>query len=178
MDVSDDIVVVLVPVHKSQMVHVSLLVWIHTLTHGDTVTLYYCCQACDCFLPHRYEYCCVRWLETQMMKMIRFEFKLQKKFVSWIGIYKKEDLNVWWSIMTLSTWHPIKIAYIDHVLLQYQRTTAFKFLLHQYKEAYAKALQPKPCGSCLPRRCKMPGGMSDMCRWWKYLLWQRQCSTA
>jgi hypothetical protein len=28
------------PVHKSQMVCVSLLLRIHTLTHGDTVTLY------------------------------------------------------------------------------------------------------------------------------------------
>jgi hypothetical protein len=29
-------------------------------------------------------------------------------------------------------------------LFQYWRTTALKFLLHQCKEAYAKALQPKP----------------------------------
>jgi hypothetical protein len=63
----------------------------HILTHGNTVALYYCCQACDSFLPRRCEYCCVRWLETQTIKIIRFEFKLQKKFASWIGIYKKED---------------------------------------------------------------------------------------
>jgi hypothetical protein len=36
------------------------------------------------------------------MKMIRFEFKLQKKFGSRIGIFKKEDVNVRWSILTLS----------------------------------------------------------------------------
>jgi hypothetical protein len=40
--------------------------------------------------------------------------------------------------------HPMKIAYTYHMLLQYWRTTALKFLLHQYKEAYVKALQPKP----------------------------------
>jgi hypothetical protein len=79
----------------------------------------YCWQACDCFLPHRCEYYYVCWLENQTMKMIRFEFKLQKKFVSWTEIYKKEDLNVWWSIMILSAWHPMKIAYTYCVLLQY-----------------------------------------------------------
>jgi hypothetical protein len=40
MDVPDGIVVVLVLLHKSQMVRVSLLLWIHTLTHGDTVALF------------------------------------------------------------------------------------------------------------------------------------------
>jgi hypothetical protein len=54
-----------------------LYIWIHTLTHGNTVALYYYCQACDCSVPRRCEYCCMRWLETQMMKMIRLEFKLQ-----------------------------------------------------------------------------------------------------
>jgi hypothetical protein len=38
----------------------------------------------------------------------------------------------------------ISNTYTYHVLLQYWRTTALKFLLHQYKEAYAKVLQPKP----------------------------------
>jgi hypothetical protein len=37
-------------------------------------------MTCDCFFPHRCKYCWVWWLETQMMKMIRFIFKLQKKF--------------------------------------------------------------------------------------------------
>jgi hypothetical protein len=32
----------------------------------------------------------------------------------------------------------------DHVLFQYRMMTTLKFLLHQWKEAYAKALQPKP----------------------------------
>jgi hypothetical protein len=143
MDVPDDIVIVLVPLHKSQMVRVSLLLWIHTLTHVDTVALCYCLPSLW-LLPRSCEYCCVRWLETQTMKMIHFVFKLQKKFGSWIGIYKKEDLNVWWSIMTLSAWHPVNIAYTYHVLFQYWRTSALKFLLHQCKEAYAKALQLKP----------------------------------
>jgi hypothetical protein len=143
MDCPDDIAIILVPVHKSQMACVSLLIWIHTLTHGDTITLC-CCLSSLWLLPRRCEYCCMRWLETQTLKMICFEFKRQKKFGSWIGIYNKEDLDVWWSIMTLSVWHPMKIAYTYHMLFQYWRMAALKFLLHQCKEAYAKALQPKP----------------------------------
>jgi hypothetical protein len=57
---------------------VSLLLRIHTLTHGDTVTLYYCSQACDCFLSRRCEFCYVRWLETQPMKIDTFRVQATK----------------------------------------------------------------------------------------------------
>jgi hypothetical protein len=75
------------------MVRVSLLLWIHTLTHGYMVALCYCLSILW-LLPCRCEYCCVQWLETETMKMMRFEFKPQKQFGSRIRIYKKEDLNV------------------------------------------------------------------------------------
>jgi hypothetical protein len=59
------------------------------LTLGDTVALYYCCQGCDCFLPRRRGYCFMRWLGTQMMKMISFEFKLQSSLFHDSGSTRK-----------------------------------------------------------------------------------------
>jgi hypothetical protein len=161
MDVPDSIAIILVPTHKSQMVHVSLLLWIHTLTHGDTVASYYCCQVYDCFLPRRCEYCCVWWLETQTMKIMHFEFKLQKKFVSWIGIYKNE---IWMS--RGASWHwACDIQWRSHTHIVCCYSTGGR--LHwnsssiNTKKHMRKCCSPSPYGRCLPCRCRMLGDMSD-----------------
>jgi hypothetical protein len=143
MDVPNGIAIILVLVHKSQIVRVSLLVWIHTLTHGDTVALYYCCQAYDFFLPCRCKYCCVRWLECQTMKMILLSSSYKRSLFHESGSTRKRI-----RMSSGASWHwphdLVKITYTYHVLFHYWRTTALKFLLDQYKEAYAKVLQPKP----------------------------------
>jgi hypothetical protein len=143
MDGPDGIAIVLVPVHKSQMnvsrccyeyTHSHMVIRSHYIIVVKPMTSSFHVDAsivvCDGWRP--------KWDEDDTFQV---QATKQICFINWI--YKKYALNVWWSIIRLSVFPPMKITYTYRVLLQYWRTTALKFL-HQYKEAYAKVLQPNP----------------------------------
>jgi hypothetical protein len=157
MDVPNNIVVVPVHAHKSQMVSVSLLLWIHTLTHGDTVALYYSCQACGCFLPCRCEYYCVRWMELYILSS-----SYKRSLFHESGSTKK---RLWGG----ASWHWARdLQWRSHTHIVCCYCTGGRLHLSSSfistNKHMRKCCSPSPCGRCLPRRCRMSSDTCDTCR--------------